>query len=47
MMRLEIQMKINYRPWAKKEQNGKAIDLQALFNDYWTSEAHELMLRGQ
>ena len=46
-MRLEIQMKNNYRPWAKKEQTGKEIDLQALFNDYWTSEAYELTLLGQ
>ena len=40
-------MKSNHRPWAKKEQTSKVIDLQALFNDYWASEAHEFTLQGQ
>jgi len=43
-MRVKVQMK---RAWVKKEETSKVIDLQTLFNDYWTSEAHELKVPGQ
>jgi len=33
--------------WANKERASKVIDLQNLFNDYWTSKAGELTLLGQ
>ena len=46
-MRVEIQMKTSHLPWAKKEKTSKKIDLQRLFNDYWTSKAHELTVQGQ
>ena len=47
MMRVEVQIKSGHRPWGKKEQASKAIDLQKLFNDYWTSEMHDLTIPGQ
>ena len=40
-------MKSSHLPWAKKEQITKEIDLENLFNIYWTSKAHELTVPGQ
>ena len=33
--------------WWKKEQGTKEIDCQALFEDYWSTTAHEFAVRGQ
>ena len=33
--------------WAKKQQSTKEIDLETLFNTYWTSKARELTVPGQ
>jgi len=44
---MKIRMKSSHLPWAKKEQTSKEIDLGNLFNDYWTSKAHELTVIGQ
>ena len=33
--------------WVKKARARQAMDLQELFNDYWTSKSHELAVRGQ
>jgi len=46
-MRLEIQVTSGYLPWVNKGRASKVIDLQNLFNDYWTSKADELTLMGQ
>ena len=46
-MSVEIQMKGNHLPWAKKQEITKEIDLENLFNIYWTSKAHELTVTGQ
>jgi len=46
-MRVEIQMKRGNLSWPKKEQASKEIDLRKLYNDYWTSKAHELALQGK
>ena len=46
-LRLEIQMKDSHLPWTKKEQTSKVIDLESLFNDYWTSKEHEIVVLGQ
>jgi len=46
-MRLEIQVRSGPLPWANKERASKVIDLQNLFNDYWTSKVDELTLLGQ
>ena len=40
-------MKNSLLPWAKKEQTSNMIDLQKLFNDYWTSKAREITVKGQ
>jgi hypothetical protein len=40
-------MRKAYVPLAKRELASKEVDLQELFNDYWTSKAHELSVRGQ
>jgi hypothetical protein len=45
-MRVEIEMGRSHLPLAKKEQAIKEINLQELFNDYWTSKAHDLPVRG-
>ena len=39
-------MKSSHLPWAKKEQTTKEIDLENLFDIYWTSKAHELTVTG-
>ena len=46
-MRVELQVKSGHLKWAKKEQGSEEIDLQELFDEYWTSKAHELPVRGQ
>ena len=46
-MRLNIKTKSGHLLRSKKEHNSKLIDLQDLFNDYWASEAQELMVAGQ
>ena len=45
-MSVEVQMKSKHLPWAKKEETTKEIDLENLFNIYWTSKAHELTVTG-
>ena len=40
-------MKSSHLPWAKREQTTKEIDIHKLFNTYWTSKEHELMVSGQ
>ena len=46
-MRVEIQMKSSHLPWAKKEHTSKVIDNEDLFNDYWTSREHKIVVLGQ
>ena len=46
-MSVEAQMKSSHVPWAKKEQTTKDIDLDSLFNIYWTSKAQTLTVQGQ
>jgi len=46
-MRVEIQIKSGHVPWAKKDQNIKDIDLQKLFDEYWTSKVHNLTVQGR
>ena len=46
-MRVEIQMKSSHLPWVKKEQTSKVIDIENLFNDYWTSREHKIVVLGQ
>ena len=46
-MSVEVQMKSGHLPWAKKEETTKEIDLENLFDTYWTSKAHDLTVSGQ
>ena len=47
-MRVEIEIKRHGPLWLKKEQTGKVIvDIQKLFNDYSSSNNHELTASGQ
>ena len=39
-------MKNSHLPWARGGHTSKVIDLQNLFNIYWTSKEHELTLTG-
>jgi len=44
---VDIQMKHGDLPWAMVEQASKEIDLGELYDDYWTSKAHELALQSE
>ena len=46
-MRVEIQIKSGHLPWVKKDHNTKEIDIQMAFNEYWTSQEHELTVSGR
>ena len=46
-LRVEIEIGSAHLPWAKKAQASQTIDLHELFNDYWTSKAHNLAVQGQ
>jgi len=46
-LRAEIEMKSGYLLWAKSRQKSEAIDLQALFDEYWSSSKHEFTVPSQ
>ena len=46
-MQVEVQVKSGHLPWGKKGQGSNEIDCQALFNDYWSTTAHEFPVQGQ
>ena len=46
-LRIEIVIKSGHLPWARKDQSLMEIGLQTLFEEYWTSKKHELMILGQ
>jgi len=46
-VRVEIQMKSSHLLFAKKDRNVKEIGLHKLFDEYWTSEEHELTVPGR
>ena len=46
-MIMEIQIRNTHLPWVKKEPITKEIDLENLFNTYWTSKAPEITVPGQ
>jgi hypothetical protein len=45
-VRVEMRMRSGHLPWARKDQTTKEIDLQKLFNDYWTSKEHKFIVPG-
>ena len=46
-MIVEVQMRSTHLPWLKKEPITKEIDLETLFNIYWTSKAQQITVPGQ
>jgi len=46
-MRVEIQVKSGLLKWGKQEEGSEDIDFQTLFKDYWSTTAHEFLVRGQ
>ena len=46
-LRAEIQMKRGYLILTKNLQKSETIDLQALFDDYWSSSKHEFTISSQ
>jgi hypothetical protein len=46
-MRVDIQVKSAYLSLGKKEQGTTEINCQALFDDYWSTTAHEFTVRSQ
>jgi len=40
-------MKSGHSFWAKYRQMGEVIDLQGIFDDYWSSNKHEFMVPSQ
>ena len=46
-MRAEVQMRSGYLLWAKNQVASEAIDLQALFNDYRSTDKHVLTVQSQ
>jgi len=40
-------MKRGQLPWATKERASKEINVQELYDDYWTSNTHTLALQGE
>ena len=45
-LRVDIRMNSVYLPCIKKARASQEITLQKLFNDYWSSKAHEFALLG-
>jgi hypothetical protein len=46
-MRAEIRVKRGHLFWARSRETSEVIDLQGLFNDYWSSDNHEFTILGQ
>jgi hypothetical protein len=46
-MRAEIQAKSGYSFWAKNREGREVIDLEGLFNNYWSSNENEFTVSGQ
>ena len=46
-MRAEIQMKSGHLFWAKHRLASEVIDLQALFDEYWSTSKHVFTVPSQ
>jgi hypothetical protein len=46
-MHIEIQMRSGHLLWAKNRQTSEVIDIQGLFNDYWSSNDREFLVSSQ
>jgi len=46
-IRAEVRMKRGHSFWATYQEAGELIDLDGLFNDYWSSNNHEFTVQSQ
>jgi hypothetical protein len=46
-LRAEIQIKSGHLIWTKNREGNEVIDLQELFNEYWTSNKREFTVPSQ
>jgi len=46
-VRIQIRMRSGQFLWARNRSASEVIDLQALFNDYWSSNKHEFTVPSQ
>ena len=46
-MLVEIRMRTSQLLWANQEQGDNLIDLQAVFDDYWSSNMREITVSGR
>ena len=46
-MRVNIQRKTSHLPFTKSPQTNELIDLQGLFEDYWSSDKRQLTVQSQ
>ena len=46
-IRAEVQMKRSHSLWATYQEASEAVDLDGLFNDYWSSDNHEFIVLSQ
>ena len=46
-IRAEVGMKSGHSVWAKYREGSKVIDLDGLFNDYWSSNSDEFTVLSQ
>jgi hypothetical protein len=46
-IRIVIQTKSGYLWWARDRQGSEMINLEPLFDDYWSSDKHEFTLPSQ
>ena len=44
---MEIHIKRRHAVWMKYRQAGEVVDLQGLFNSYWTSNKHKLTVPSE
>ena len=46
-MRIEAQMRSGHLIWAKSRLASELMDVQAIFNDYWSSTKHEFTIPSE
>ena len=46
-LRAEVRMKSGHSVWAKYREASEVIELNALFDDYWSSENNKFAVLGQ
>jgi len=46
-MRVEIEMRSGHLFWGKHRLASEPIDVQAIFNDYWSSDKHEFTVPSE